>query len=112
MSGWISHTRTRLVVWSNHSVGRVAVETRANHLQRKVVLALLAKDESKAIDFCLAELPVTRRRALRLDQSLALKEANLGNRDVGELLKQESEHFADREVILGRHVALSKNTIR
>ena len=44
------------------------------------------------------ELPVARRRALGIDEPLALEEADLRDRDVGELVAQLGQHLADRQV--------------
>ena len=61
------------------------------------------------LDVAVVELAVARRRPLGLDQALALEEADLGDRDVGELLEQQAEHLADRQVRplvhAGRHGA-------
>ena len=50
------------------------------------------------LDVAVVELAVPGRRALRLDQALALEEPDLGDRDVRELLEEEAEHLADRQV--------------
>ena len=54
------------------------------------------------------ELPVPRRGALGVDEPLALEEADLRDRDVGELVAELREHLADREVavVAGRHACL------
>ena len=66
--------------------------------QRQELLALLAQDHAQQLDVVVEELAVPRRRPLRLDQALALEEADLGDRDVGELLEQQAEDLADRQV--------------
>ena len=74
------------------------VEPFLDHLERQEVLALLAQDEAQALDVGRRELAVARRRALGIDEPLALEEADLRDRDVGELRAQLIEHVADRDV--------------
>ena len=71
----------------------------ADGLEGQEVLALLDEDPPESIDVGLVELPVARRGPLRVDQALALQEADLGDGDVGELLLQEREDLADRQVV-------------
>ena len=75
----------------------------ADHLQRQEVLPLLAQHPAQPLDVVLEELAVARRRALRVDQSLALEEADLADRDVGELLPQERQDVTDGEVRAAAH---------
>ena len=70
----------------------------ADDLEREEVLALLAQDPAQPLDVVVVELAVARRRALRVDETLALEETDLRDRDVGELLPQEGEHVADGQV--------------
>ena len=49
------------------------------------VVALLGEDPAQPGDVVVVELPVARRRALGVEQPLALEEADLRDRDVGEL---------------------------
>ena len=74
------------------------VEALLDHLQRQEVVLLLVQDPPQARHVGLVELPVARRGALGVDEALALEEADLRDRDVGELVAQHAEHLADREV--------------
>ena len=74
------------------------VEPFLDHLQRQEVLALLAQDEAQPLDVGRIELAVARRRALGVDEPLTLEEADLRDRDVGELVAQLVQHVADRRV--------------
>ncbi len=56
------------------------------------------QDPPQPLDVVVVELPVARRRALGVEQALALEEADLRDRDVGELVLEQGEHLADREV--------------
>jgi hypothetical protein len=67
------------------------------------VLPLLAQDPTEALDVVLEEFAVTRRRTFRIDESLALEETDLGDRDVWELLSQEREDVTDGEVGAAAH---------
>ena len=81
--------------------GRVdlaGVEPVLDHLKRQEVFLLLAQDAPQQFDVGVVELPVAGRRTFRLDQSLALEETDLRDRDVRELLDEESEHFTDRQM--------------
>ena len=73
-----------------------------DHLERQEVLALLAEDAAQEFHVVAVELAVTRRRAFRIDQALALEEPDLGDRDIGELLEQQGEHLTDGEVSVDR----------
>ena len=80
------------------------LETIAYDPQWEEVLALLAKDDSQQVDIVVVELAVPTCRSLGIDQALALEESDLRNRDVGKLLEQKSEHFADGQVgTVGHH---------
>jgi len=59
---------------------------------------LLAQDPPQPFDVRLVELAVAGRCALGVEQTLALEEPDLRDRDVRELLLEERENFADREV--------------
>ena len=76
-----------------------------DHLERQEVLALLAQDEAQTFDVGRIELAVSRRCPLRVDQALALEEADLRDRDVFELRAELIEHVADRDVLDGGHVS-------
>ncbi len=82
-----------------------AVETTLDDLQRQEVLALLPQDPAESLDVEVIELPVTRRRALGVDEALALEEPDLGDRQVGEVGLQEAEHLADRQVRAAAHLS-------
>ena len=69
-----------------------------DHLERQEVVALLAQDPAQPLDVGLVELAVARRRALGVEQALALEEPDLGDRDVGELVLEQGEDLADRQV--------------
>src|SRR5205823_266735 len=75
-----------------------SVESLLDHLQREEVLLLLMEDPSKPGDVRLVELAVPGRGSFRVDEPLALEEANLRDRDVRELLAQDVEDLADRKV--------------
>src|SRR5581483_9649287 len=75
-----------------------AVEALLDHPQREEVVALLLEDPTQAFDVGLVELPVARRRALGVEQPLALEEADLRDGDVRELLLQEREDLTDRQM--------------
>ncbi len=85
------------------SIAGALFEATLDHLQREEVLALLAQHPAQPFDVVLVELAVTRRGALGVDQSLALQEADLGDGHVGELLAQQGQDVADREVGPGAH---------
>ena len=58
------------------------------------------------------ELPVARRRALGVDEALALEEPDLRDRDVRELVAQRREDLADREVLGSRLLVVSRQRSR
>ena len=89
-------------------VDLTGVDAVLDHPQREVVLALLAQDAAQQFDVVVVELAVSRRRPLRVDQTLALEEADLRDRDVGELLEQQPEHLTDRQV---RHRSLDAHLL-
>ena len=60
-----------------------AVESLLDDLQREEVLLLLVQDPAQPGDVGVVELAVPRRRALRVDEALALEEPDLRDRDVG-----------------------------
>ena len=62
------------------------------------MLPLLAQHPAQPLHVVLVELPVARRRALRVDQALALEEPDLGDGHVGELLAEQGQDVADRQV--------------
>ncbi len=62
---------------------------------------MLVQDPAQPREVLVVELPVPRRRALGVDQPLALEEADLRDRDVGKLIAQLGQHLADREVRSG-----------
>ncbi len=78
------------------------------------MVPLVAEDPAKALDVTLVELAVPRRRALRVEQPLALEKADLGDGDVGKGVLQEAEHLADGEVGAigsgGRHGRPARNS--
>jgi len=69
----------------------------ADHAQRKELVALEAQDRHQALDVLLAEEPVAAAGPLRAEQALVLEEADLGDRDVRELLAQAAHDLADAE---------------
>jgi hypothetical protein len=75
----------------------------ADDLEWKEVLALLAQHPPQPLYIGLEELPVTRRRSLRVDQPLAFQEADLRDGDVGEFLSQQRENVTDREIRTPAH---------
>src|SRR5439155_23856477 len=76
--------------------GDRAREAPLDHLEWQEVLALLAQDPTQALDVGVVELAVARRRALGVEQALALDEADLRDGDVGELVLEEGQHLPDR----------------
>ena len=73
------------------------VERSLDHLEREELVALLAQDPAQALDVGVIELAVSGRVAVGVDQSLALEEADLGDRHIGELLGEHGQHLADRQ---------------
>jgi hypothetical protein len=71
----------------------VVVQTAFDHLQGQKGVSLLAQDPAQALDVGFVELAVTRGRPLRVDQTLALEEADLRDGHVGEFLLQERQDF-------------------
>ena len=62
------------------------------------VVALLGEDPPQPGDVVVVELAVARRRALRVEQALALQEPDLRDRDVREVVVEEGEDLPDRQV--------------
>ena len=96
MTATVSPSRAR-------GVGRPLLVGQAvpDHLEGQEVLALLAQHPAQPLDVMVVELAVARRRALGVDQALALEESDLRDGDVGELLAQQREDVADRQVASG-----------
>jgi hypothetical protein len=83
--------------------GTALAQAVLDHLEGEEVLPLLAQDPAEPIDVAVVELPVPRRRALGVDEALALEEADLRDADVGEFLPQERQDLADGQVEPVRH---------
>ncbi len=79
----------------------------ANHLERQKVVFLLAQDGPQQVDVRIVKLAVTRWCPLGLDQTLTFEKADLRDGDVGELLKQDAENFADGEIGCVRHGSIA-----
>src|SRR5207249_1831711 len=62
-----------------------AGQSALDDLERQEVLTLLAQDPAEPLDIHLVELAVAGRRALGVEQALALEEPDLRDGDVGEL---------------------------
>ena len=72
--------------------------------QRQVVVALRGQHVAQPAHVGRGELPVARRRALRVDQVLGLQVADLADRHVGEVVAKNGQHLADgqaRRVLIG-----------
>ena len=87
---------------------RTVVQAVLDHLEGQEVLPLLAQHPAQALHVVLVELAVARRRALRVDQALALEEPDLGDGDVGELLAEQGQHVPDRQVRAGAHAPAAR----
>ena len=74
------------------------VEAILDHLEGKEVLTLLPQHPAQPLHVGLVELPVPRRGALGIDQSLAFEETDLGDGDVGELLAEQGEDVTDGQI--------------
>jgi hypothetical protein len=85
------------------AVGDLLLEATLDHLERKEVLTLLAQHPAQPLDVVLVELAISRRGPFRIDETLALEEPDLGDRDVGELLPEQREHVSDRQVRPAAH---------
>ena len=59
---------------------------------------MLAQDHAQQVDIVVVELAVAARGSLGIDQALALQEPDLGDRHVGKLFEQQSEHFTDGQI--------------
>jgi hypothetical protein len=88
--------------WTGHIEQRcrlgarlLALETPLDDLQGEEVLALLPEDPSQPIDVVVVEFPVARWRSFRDEETSALKEPDLRDRDVRKLLSQEGEDVAN-----------------
>jgi hypothetical protein len=82
----------------------LVLEAALYDLERQEVLALLAEHPFQALDVVVVELPVPRRCAFRIDESLAFQESDLRDRDVRKLLAQQRQDVTDRQVCPpGRH---------
>jgi hypothetical protein len=80
------------------------VEASFYDLEGQEVLTLLAKHPSQALHVVVVELPVPRRGPLRIDQPLALQEADLRDGHVGELRLEQAEDIADGQVAPSAHL--------
>src|SRR6266545_2216541 len=67
----------------------------ADHPERQELVTLEAQDRSQALDVVLVEEPVAALGALRREQPLVLEVADLGDRDVCELLAEAPTHRSD-----------------
>ena len=56
------------------------------------------EDDAQPLDVGVVELAVAGRRPLGIDEALALEEADLRDRDVGEVVLQKAEHLSDGQV--------------
>src|SRR4051794_24101199 len=75
-------------------------ELLADHPQGQELAALQAQHGAQPLDVVLAVEPVAALRAPRRDQALILEVADLGDRDVREVVAQRAAHGADREAAL------------
>ena len=83
-------------------LGRAAGgELLADHPQRQELVALQAQDRAQARDVGGGVEPVAAGRAPRREQLLVLQVADLGDRDVGELLRERLADGADRQGLAG-----------
>jgi hypothetical protein len=64
-------------------------------LERQKVFPLLSQNPAQPLHIMVVELAVAGRRPLRIDQALALQEADFGNGDVRKLLAKQGQHLAD-----------------
>src|SRR5262249_53099873 len=69
----------------------------ADHAQREELVALQPQDRRQSLEVLLAEEPVAAARPLRIQQPLVLEEADLRDRDVGELVGEAIHDLADPE---------------
>src|SRR3984885_11572767 len=89
-----------------------AGELLADHPQREELVALQAQDRPQALDVALRVETVAALRPARREQLLILEVADLGDRDVGELLVQRLADGADRDRLLARRVAVVVGRVR
>ena len=75
------------------------VEHLLDHLEWQEVVTLLTQDPPQPLDVGAVELPVAGAGALGGDQTLALEEPDLRDRDVREVLLHQRQDLADRQVI-------------
>jgi hypothetical protein len=75
----------------------------ADHLEWEEVLTLLAQYPAQPLHIVLEEFSVTRRRALGVDQALALEKADLRDGDVGKFLAQKGQDVTDGEIRTAGH---------
>ena len=89
-------------------VGRPLVELPVGQpvpddLEGQEMLALLAQHPAQPLHVVVEELSVARRRSLGVHQALALEEADLRDRDVGEFLPEQGQDVTDGEVRTAAH---------
>ena len=82
-------------------LGAAGGELLADHAQRQELVALQAQDRAQARDVGLRVEPVAAGRAPRRQQLLVLQVADLGDRDVRELLRQRLADRADGQRLRG-----------
>jgi len=80
-----------------HQAAIDRVELVLDDPQREVVVPLLAEHVAQPADVAGGELPVAGRRALGLHQALILQEADLADRQIGELDLEVGQDIADGE---------------
>jgi hypothetical protein len=76
------------------AAGALVLQPALYDLERQEVLALLTEHPLQALDVVVVEFPVTRRCALRINESLAFEKPDLGDGDVRKLLAQQRQHIA------------------
>ena len=91
-------------LWRGDLLGALGAATRrellADHPQREELVALQAQDRPQPRDVGLRVEPVAAGRPPRRQQLLVLEVADLGDRDVRELLRQRLADRSDRERLL------------
>jgi hypothetical protein len=87
-----------LVGRDGEAVGGRLLQPVLHDLQRQEVVALVAEDPAQALDVGLVELPVPGWGPLRVEQPLALEEPDLRDRDVREVVLEQAQDLADRQV--------------
>jgi hypothetical protein len=78
-----------------------------DHLEWQVLVALHPQDLLQLVNVLVVELPVPRGRPLRIDQPLGFEEADLRDRDVGELRLHRYQDLADGLVAARGHPPLT-----